>query len=253
MRNIIGFVCFSALLLLGAAICHAAENKPVIVFDEGHGERFTINDQGDLQLSKLAETMRASGAQVTKTKDALSDDSLKGASALVISGLFKPLQADEVEAIARFIRKGGRLAVMMHIAPPLSNLIYRFNLGYSVTVIHERQNIIDKDINFRLTDLAPHPLFKGIDYFSAYGVWAIDPGDAATAIARTSPSAWLDLVGNGILSKDDLVQAMAVAVTGSLGSGNYVIFGDDAIFQNRFLKDNNQILAANLTKWLARL
>lgn len=253
MRNIISFVCFSALLLLGAALSHAGENRPIIVFDEGHGERFTIDGQGELQLSGLAETMRASGAQVTKTKDLLSDESLKGASALVISGLFKPLQPDEVEAIVRFIRKGGRLAVMMHIAPPLSNLIYRFKLGFSVAVIHERQNIIDKDINFRLTDLTPHPLFKGIDYFSAYGVWAIDPCDAATAIARTSPTAWLDLKGDGIFSKDDLVQALAVAVTGSLGSGNYVIFGDDAIFQNRFLEGNNQKLAVNLTKWLTGL
>jgi hypothetical protein len=250
MRTIISSICFIALLQLSVALSHAGENKPVIVFDEGHGQRFSIDNQGDLQLSKLADTMRASGAQVTKTKDILSDDSLKGVSALVISGLFKPLQPDEVEAIARFIRKGGRLAVMMHIAPPLSNLIYRLKLGFSIAVIHERQNVIDQDINFRLTDLTPHPLFKGIDYFSAYGVWAIDPCDAATAIARTSPTAWLDLNGNGILSEGDLVQALAVVVTGSLGSGNYVIFGDDAIFQNRFLEGNNQKLAVNLTKWL---
>jgi hypothetical protein len=250
MRHIISSICFIALLHLSVALSLAGENKPIIVFDEGHGQRFVIDNQGDLQLSKLAGTMRASGAQVTKTKDLLSDDSLKGVSALVISGLFKPLQPDEVEAIMRFIQKGGRLAVMMHIAPPLSNLIYRFKLGFSIAVIHERQNIIDQDINFRLTDLTPHPLFKGIDYFSAYGVWAIDPCDAATAIARTSPTAWLDLNGNGIFSKDDLVQALAVVVTGSLGSGNYVIFGDDAIFQNRFLEGNNQKLAVNLTNWL---
>ncbi|MDR3580668.1 MAG: DUF4350 domain-containing protein [Oryzomonas sp.] len=250
MRSIISSICFVALLQLSVALSHAGENSPVIVFDEGHGQRFAIDNKGDLQLSKLAETMRASGAHVTKTKDVLSDDSLKGVSALVISGLFKPLQPGEVEAIVRFIQKGGRLAVMMHIAPPLSNLIYRFKLGFSIAVIHERQNIIDQDINFRLTDLTPHPLFKGIDNFSAYGVWAIDPCDAATAIARTSPTAWLDLNGDGILSKGDLVQALAVVVTGSLGSGNYVIFGDDAIFQNRFLEGNNQKLAVNLTTWL---
>jgi len=250
MRTIVSCICFIALLQLGVALSFAGENKPTIIFDEGHGQRFVIDGQGDLQLSKLADTMRTAGAQVTKTKEVLSDDTLKGASGLVISGLFKPLQPDEVEAIARFIQKGGRLAVMMHIAPPLANLIYRFKLGYSIAVIHERQNIIDKDINFRLTDLSPHPLFKGIDSFSAYGVWAIDPCDSATAIARTSPTAWLDLNGTGVLSKGDLVQALAVAVTGSLGSGSYVIFGDDAIFQNRFLTGNNQTLAVNLTNWL---
>ncbi len=250
MNKIIASLCIFTILQFSAAICYASKSQLNIVFDEGHGQLFSIDDKGDLQLSKLAETLRASGAQVTTTKAVLSDETLDGVSALVISGLFKPLQPDEVEAIVRFIKKGGRLAVMMHIAPPLANLVFRFGLGYSKTVIHERQNVIDKDINFRVTDLSTSPLLTGIDTFSAYGVWAIDPRDTSTSIARTSPTAWLDLTGDGVLSDGDLVGAFSIIVTGSLGTGNFVIFGDDAIFQNKFLEGNNKKLAVNFANWL---
>jgi hypothetical protein len=29
-----------------------------------------------------------------------------------------------------------------------------------------------------------------------------------------------------------------------------VVFGDDALFQNRFLDGNNRVLAGNLARWL---
>ena len=250
MNKIIASLCIFTILQFSAAISYASKSQLNIVFDEGHGQLFSIDDKGDLQLSKLAETLRASGAQVTTTKAVLSDETLDGVSALVISGLFKPLQSDEVEAIVRFIKKGGRLAVMMHIAPSLSNLVFRLGLGYSKTVIHERQNVIDKDINFRVTELSPNPLLTGIDTFSAYGAWAIDPRDTTTSIARTSPTAWLDLTGDGVLSEGDLVGAFSILVTGSLETGHFVIFGDDAIFQNKFLEGNNKKLAVNFANWL---
>lgn len=250
MHKIVISLCFFALLYLSAVMSHAGESSPNIIFDEGHGQLFAIDNAGDLQLSKLADTMRASGAHVSKTKETLSDAILTGASALIISGLFKPLQPDEVEAVVRFIQKGGRLAVMMHVGPPLGNLIFRLGLGYSKTVLHERRNVIDKDINFRVADLSASPLFSGIDTFAAYGAWAIDPRDAASAIARTSPTAWMDLNNDGTLSDSDLVGAFAIVVTGTLGTGNFAIFGDDAIFQNRFLEGNNLTLAKNLTTWL---
>jgi hypothetical protein len=243
-------ICLISILQLSATISHAAENNLKIIFDEAHGQLFSIDDTGDLKLSKLAETMRASGAQVNKTSDILSDDTLKGATGLVISGLFKPLQNDEIEALVRFMQKGGRVAVMMHISPPLANLIFRLGLGYSQTVIHERQNVIDKDINFRITDLSPNPLFTGIDSFSAYGVWAVDPRDKSTSIARTSPKAWMDFDNTGIISDKSLVGTFTIVAIGALGSGQFAIFGDDAIFQNRFLEGNNQKLAENLARWL---
>lgn len=252
MKRILPYFHLIYAMVLAGSLPFAAEAAPTVVFDQGHGQRFTVSDPGELQLSKLADTLRASKITITQVASPLSDDMLKGAAGLVISGAFKPLQPEEVEAVARFVQNGGKLAIMLHIAPPLDSLLTRLDVDYSNSVLHERKNIIDKDLNFRVTDLSAVPLFSGINSFSAYGVWALKPGTSSSAIARTSPEAWVDLKGDSIFSEGDAVGAFAVVVMGALGKGNFVVFGDDAIFQNRFLDDNNRKLAINLGTWLTR-
>lgn len=239
------------VLWAGSAL--ASENGSRILFDQGHNQRFLIEEKGELQLSGLADIMRARGVQVASTKKPLDDDALRDVSALVISGPFEALRPEEVDAVVRFIEKGGRLAAMLHIGPPLAGLLSRFDLDHSNAVLHERNGIIDKDINFRVTALSSSPLFAGLTKFSVYGGWALDPGKTGTAIARTSPDAWADLDGDKYLSKGDATGAFTVAVSGTLGAGSFVVFGDDAIFQNRFLDEDNGRLAANLSGWLAGL
>jgi hypothetical protein len=39
-------------------------------------------------------------------------------------------------------------------------------------------------------------------------------------------------------------------VAGALGRGRFVVFGDDTLFQNRFLDGSNLELAGNLVHWL---
>jgi hypothetical protein len=252
MNKILKTICTISLLLLSASLASAVETSPKILFDQGHGQRFKIADTGDLQLSKFSETLSATGTEVHQTTALLTDDTLNEVTALVISGPFKPLQPDEIETVLRFIQHGGRLAVMLHIAPPMDALLTRLGVDFSNSILHERQNVIDRDINFRVTDLSATPLFAGISSFSAYGAWALNPVEPVTSIARTSPASWVDLNGDGVLSKGDAVGAFALVVTGTLGKGDFVIFGDDAIFQNRFLVDDNRKLATNLGKWLTR-
>lgn len=247
----IRMVVMGIMLWAGGAI--AAESGPRILFDQGHNQRFLIEEKGELQLSKLADIMRDQGAQVASTKKPLLDDALIDISALVISGPFESLRPEEVEAVVRFIEKGGRLAAMLHIGPPLAGLLARLDLDHSNAVLHERNNIIDTDNNFRVTALSASPLFAGVTRFSVYGGWALDPGKAGTPLARTSPDAWADLDGDKQLSKGDATGAFTVAVSGALGTGSFVVFGDDAIFQNRYLDEDNGRLAANLSGWLTGL
>ena len=227
------------------------DEAPLILFDQGHNQRFLIEDNGELQLSRLAGTFKAQGASTNSTKAPLSDETLQGVSGLVISGPFEQLQPKEVEAVLRFLKSGGRLAAMLHIGAPLTGLLSGLDVDSSNGVLHERRNIIDKDINFRLKTLSANPLFANVSQFSAYGAWALDPGASASIIASTSPEAWVDLNGDGALSKGDAIGAFGLVVSGTLGAGGFVIFGDDAIFQNRYLDADNIKLAANLGSWLA--
>jgi hypothetical protein len=242
-------VIMAALLWASSAL--AVEGGSQILFDQGHNQRFLIEGKGELQLSKFADILRGQGADVASTKKPLTDDALKDMSALVISGPFESLRPEEVEAVVRFIERGGRLAAMLHIGRPLDGLLVRLDLDHSNYILHERRNVIDEDSNFRVTSLSGSQLFAGLKQFSVYGCWALDPGKTGTAIAQTSPDAWVDLNGDKVLSKGDVSQVFTVAVSGAVGSGGFVVFGDDAIFQNRYLDENNSRLATNLGGWLS--
>lgn len=237
-------------VLLWAGGAHAVENGALVLFDQGHDQRFLIEKKGDQQLTEFADIIRRQGGHVASTKEPLNDKTLSNISALVISGPFESLKAEEVEAVVRFIERGGRLAAMLHIGPPLAGLLTRLDIDISNTVLHERKNVIDKDLNFRVTDLTGSPLFAGLTQFSIYGGWALDPGKTGTTLARTSPEAWVDLDGDKVLSKGDMIGTFNVVVSGTLGTGSFFVFADDAIFQNRYLDENNSRLAANLAGWL---
>jgi hypothetical protein len=237
-------------MLLWGGLAMAESSGVSILFDQGHNQRFQIEEKGPLQLSGLADIFRSQNATVTSTRSTLTDALLKDFKALVISGPFTELLPEEVEAVARFMERGGRLAAMLHIGPPLAGLLGKLDIDHSNSVLHERQNVIDTDINFKAKDLTSNQLFSGVDQFSLYGAWALNPGPATSSIARTSPTAWVDLDGDKALSQGDAVAAFSVVVSGNYGAGGFIIFGDDAVFQNRYLDENNAKLAANLCKWL---
>lgn len=251
MADWMGVRMVVAVLLLWAGTAGADERVVRTLIDQGHDQRFLIEETGALHLSGIADIIRSRGSQVASTKKALTDEALKDISALVISGPFEALKPEEVEAVARFIERGGRLAIMLHIGSPLTGLLTRLDLDHSNAVLYERLNVIDNNNNFRVTALSASPLFNGLTQFSVYGCWALDPGKTGTPVAQTSPDAWIDLDGNKVLSKGDMIGAFSVAVSGTLGSGSFIVFGDDALFQNRYLDENNRKLAGNLAGWLA--
>jgi len=245
------FLLFALLAVL--VVPFTAHARTAVLFDQGHGQKFLIERGGDLDLSRLARTFRDTGNAVSTSSTPLTDNLLKEVDVLIISGAFRSFTAGEIEAVSRFVERGGAVCIMLHIAPPLSGLLDRFGVYYSNGVINEVENTIDNDsINFRVTRLEKHPLFRGVRQFSLYGVWAVQSARPdVRVIARTSPSAWIDLNGNGTYDRGDARQQFAVAVAGEVGKGRFVVFGDDAVFQNRFLTGENLTLARNLAAWLA--
>lgn len=230
-----------------------AHARPTVLFDQGHGQRFLIDKGDDLDLSRLAGVFRDAGFEPTSSTSLLTAERLTATDALILSGTFKPYTPEEIAAIAAFVNQGGALCIMLHVAPPLATLLHRLGVAHANGVIREQENIIDDDpLNFRVTRLADHPLFLGIRQFSLHGVWALlDERSGVQAIAHTSPSAWIDLNGNRRLDQGDARQSFAVAVAGQAGKGRFVVFGDDAVFQNKFLVGDNLTLGRNLAAWLA--
>lgn len=245
-------------LLLAVATLSACKRAPlpapVVLFDQGHGQHFLVESKGELDLSKLGETFTAQGFQVKSSSpdQVFTDDLLAGVSTLIISGAFKPISDEEIVVIKKFMDRGGQLCVMLHIGPPLANLLNNLGVAVSNSVVREKNNVPDgeKPTDFFVTDLAPHPLTKGLAQINLYGTWALNVEQPANVIAKTSPQAWVDLNNDKNLDPGDATQAFSVVVTGQVGHGHLVAFADDAIFQNRFLVGPNVQLADNLARWL---
>ncbi len=231
----------------------AAHARSSVLFDQGHGQKFLVERGGDLDLSLLAGIFRELGHDVTTSSEALSDALLKNVDVLMISGPFKPYAGDEIEAVVRYLQRGGALCITLHIASPVSSLIYRLGLDVSNGVIHEEEgNILGDSLNFRVTHMEEHPLLAGVGEFNLYGVWALlDLRPGVRTIARTSPKAWVDLNRNNRFDGADARGPFGVVVAGEKGKGRFVVTGDDAVFQNRYLQGGNLALARNLAAWLA--
>lgn len=231
----------------------ASAGGPVVLFDQGHGQRFVVDRNGSLDLSEMAGVLRAAGCEIRTSRGKLAPEVLSGVSAVVASGPFAPYAAEEVGALVRFVRGGGRLAVMLHIAPGFENLLAPLSISASAGVASEKENLLgDGPQDFRVVQLERHPVTEGLPGFAVFGSWAVAPGGSdAKVIARTTPSAWIDLDRDRALSEGEKAEALGVAVAGTFEKGAFVVFGDDALFQNRFLKGDNLTLAQNLARWLS--
>lgn len=243
---IVGTALFALLLTMGPAAAAST-----VLFDQGHGQHFLVEGDRPLDLSGLAGVFTQQGAAVATSRTLFTPSQLAGVDVLVISGPFIPISEQEGDALLHFVEKGGKLALMVHISQPFLSLFPQLGVVVSSLAVYEKNNIISGNPrDFMVNALQPHPLTKNLDAFAVYGAWALRAlRPDVKEIAHTSAEAWVDLNQNGELNERDAKQAFAMIVTGTIGKGSFVVFGDDAIFQNRFLQGGNRRLAENLAQW----
>ncbi|MHB8708717.1 MAG: DUF4350 domain-containing protein [Desulfuromonadales bacterium] len=243
---------FHLLLLALLAWPSILRAAPVVMFDEGHGQPFLARGERPLDLSALAGVFAAAGYEVRTSSQPLDARQLTGINVLVSSGAFRPFTPEEVSVVRAFLEQGGGLAVMLHVAPPYAGLLHALEVDFTNGTLREQSHVVGTNRqDFRVRDLSVHPLTAGLQDFAVYGAWALrGMVPEVSAVARTSAHGWVDLNRDGQLSVGDAVQPFAVAVAGTCGHGRFAVFGDDALFQNRFLEGSNRTLADNLARWL---
>ena len=248
--NLMGKFIF--LLCLATGLSASCVHASTVLFDEAHGQLFHVGKSGDLDLSSFGDVFKTEGIDVKINSEELRDASFNGIDALVISGPFSAMEAPELGSVLHFIQKGGRLCLMLHIPFPVAPLLQELAVRYSVAPVNERINIIGNDAkNFTIRSLQSHAITNGLQSFNIYGTWGlINAADNAKVIASASPSAWIDKNRNNTLDRGDGIYPYGVLVVGTLGKGSFAVFGDDAIFQNKFLVKENLQLAKNLARWL---
>jgi hypothetical protein len=241
------------LLFLLLLIAPAFAAGPVVMFDESHDQKFLIEEQGDLHLSKFAGLFKEAGFTVKTSTKAITDEGLAQTDVLIISGAFSPFTSEEAESVMRFIAGGGKLCLMLHIPGPVTPLLGRLKVYPSNGVILKQNEFGVQQKELVIKRFESHLLFNSIRSFTIYGAWALlNENEAGRAIAHTGSDAWIDLNRSGILDSGDARQEFGVVVAGDSGRGSYALFGDDALFQNKFLVGENLMLAKNLVRWLQK-
>ena len=223
-----------------------------VLFDEGHRQAFTIEKKGRLDLSTFSQIIIDAGNQVHATKHPFTKGIFSEVDALIISGPFKSFLPLEITEIKRFVQSGGKLVVLIHISPTVGDLLAAFDIKVSNYIVNEHEQLLDnKSSSFVVSRLSEHALFTDISHFNLYGGWALKAvNHAMVPIASTSSNAWLDINKNKQRDSQDHQLTADLIIHGAFGHGEILIFADDAIFQNRFIINNNKKMAKNLAKWL---
>lgn len=223
-----------------------------ILFDQGHGQRFLIQDEGELGLSKLKSVFIKQGYDVIQSTSLLTSDILQGVDVVFISGAFSDFSLDEIQVIENFLYEGGKLCITLHVGPLNGMLLSRLNVNVSNVVVKESQNLIDHNpLNFRVEIINKHPIFESVASMNFYGSWALKGmSPDIDELLYTGQQAWLDINRNNHRELGEPIGQWSVTVAGILGKGEYVVFADDAIFQNQYLTDMNLSIANNLAIWL---
>lgn len=243
---------FSLLCLLLLFPLYTSAASPKLLFDQGHRQAFLAEESGPLQLSKLTGIFQQQGIRVAVSNGELTSNLLDNFDSLVISGAFSPHTDAEIEAILDFLRRGGKLAVMVHIGQPLLPLLHKLGVDVGNLVINENPDQKNgKTSDFTVTSFQPHALTRGLEQIAIYGGWPLQAFEQqGKPLASSNPHSWVDINQDQKLSKGDLMRSFDVLICGDIGRGSFVVFADDAIFQNKFLRGGNKILAENLGLWL---
>ena len=243
-RRLNSLLCLT--LWLVAIDGHAAS----VLFEQGHGQRFVIERTGELDLSQLAGLFEQQAMTVVSSDQPLDQLRLDQHAMIVISGAFAPFGIDERRALLRYVEQGGRLVVLLHVGPLNGALLADFGVAVSNGVVFDPERATGAPTSdFRVDRLATHPLLQGVEQLKVYGAWALNPVADAESLLNASATAWMDLNRNRRQDSAEPVAPFSLAVIGRRGRGEYIVLGDDAIFQNRYLHAGNRQLAQNLVQW----
>ncbi len=237
-----------ALFLLSTTLQLKAQPVGKIIFDEGHGQPFSISKEGDLHLGKFARVFKDAGFEVSTITEKITYDKIKEAKALVISGAFKELDKEETSAIFKFAEEGGRVLINLHIPHPLTDLLKQFEAeSTKIPIADDSSPLKDKKVDFGVSDLSQHRIFKDLKRFFVYGSWGLKTQSTKIKVlAKSSSSSYLDFNRNGRLDNGEEKGPFALILEAEVGKGSFILIGDDTLFQNIFLTDYNLKLAENL-------
>lgn len=199
-----------SLLLLG---CSEKQNKQdVVIWDVEHKPVFPPK-----AFSTFVSELESSGLAVVEGRIKDIDE----CGAYIIAGPTKRFEEKEILQIEEFVKRGGKLVIMVHIPPSnLKKLLDVFGIEISPEPLKER--------NVTAIPAYPHVLTERVSKIMLYGCFRVS---------------------------DPLFKAKdGVGVVGykKYGRGEVLVMGDDALFIDQYIHSGDNLdYARNVARWLS--
>jgi hypothetical protein len=244
------------------------QEKPLICFSQGHGER-DLGERGNLvDYGGIHERMLGANYQVglVGPLQRIPDR----CAALVVAGPETSLHSVTQEQIAAYVKAGGALVVLLEpVLPgaepsvPMDLQRYGFEIGLDLVVeSHPDRILADRDISHVVVDMSSfdfHPIVNGMDRSTVFqgarsvGVGDKVPGIQVQALAFTTEMGWSErdaasMVGEQDAEKDtdepSRVSLMAIAEvmdSKSVEVGSTQLEGSSPVFEVRQLEAGESV------------
>ncbi|MDH3974287.1 MAG: DUF4350 domain-containing protein [Deltaproteobacteria bacterium] len=243
-------ILLASLFLLSLS-GHAASAE--IYFDTSHRVIFHPSSEQHLGLKKFVSLFRENGDHVEIGDYPLGILDTGTVDVLVIPGSMAPYSPEEIDLVEKFVNDGGRLLVLLHIAPPLARLTERFGIILSNAVISENENKINgRSQDFFVKDMASHEITRDVSMIAFYGSWGLLAEGKGKVLAFTSENAYADFNRNRRFDHGEPRAKMGVVAVSDHGKGKVVVVADDAPLANAFIDvGDNRKFAGNIVNWLS--
>ncbi len=267
--------------LTNALIRVTREGKRVVYFLKGHGEKELAGNErnGLSQLKAALEKVNYETKDLLLAREAKVPDD---AGIVVVAGPEKDLLPNEMDALAGYVGRGGRLLLMADPfkAPGLGGLVERYGIGLDNDVIIDVSGLgqmfnTGPEVPI-VADYPAHPVTQGFRLITAFPVARSitvkeKPAEGVTAqvLARTSPESWgetnQEQIKTGQVKPDpgETRGPLAVAAAATVNvkathadqkgaKARLVVVGDSDFASNlAFNAQGNRDFVLNILAWLA--
>jgi hypothetical protein len=157
--------------------------------------------------------------------------------------------AQQVEAIAAFLNRGGTLVIAGDVGTASNQLLA--DLGVSTRI--ENTPLRDDEQNYRsaafplATNISADPVTRDVSQLTLNYPTILTPGENATVLVASSEFAYADETGDGVLNASETVGSRPVVASEPYGSGRVVVASDPSLFINSMLaQPDNREFARNV-------
>ena len=231
---------FMNVVLSSTSLFLFAEDAPVVAFDMNHREIFTPFAERRLNYATFYQMFETDGFTTKLAAEELTSEYLKNIDTLVIYGAMRPLMSREILAITKFVKRGGKLLILLHISSPLAELTKKFNILVSNYIVLDPVGKIGKANDFYVANLAKHPLNTGVESLAVYGSWGVKAIKEAKTIALTSAKAWMEQNGNQLKDNFEISEMIGIVAINEAKGGRVIVIADDAPFLDEFINQRSE-------------